>query len=227
MLARMLGRVIWVVLVLGLGVSAEAEIYKYQTDEGEIVFTTEPRDDLKLIEIIGGSNNGSQPRKTSKKKKRSSSKATATASVEPRVKRGGREDAYDAIIRDAAEAYSMPFAFIKAVMKVESNFNPNVVSHAGAQGLMQLMPITAEEVGCEDPFDPRQNIFGGTKYLRMMTNRYNGDINLVLSAYNAGPGNVDKFSGIPFEGTREYVQKVYHWYQVYESQEGGEQETTP
>ena len=80
---------------------------------------------------------------------------------------------------------------------------------------MQLMPGTAEEMGVDDSFDPRDNIFGGTRYLRWLADRYDGDINLVLSGYNAGPGAVESNGGIPYEATRRYVQTVYRYYQEY------------
>src|SRR5690606_9841675 len=118
----------------------------------------------------------------------------------------GKEERFDHIIREASATYQIPFAFIKGVIKVESNFNPLVVSRTGAMGLMQLMPGTADFLGVEDAFDPRQNIFGGTKLLRILTNRYNGDINLLLSAYNAGEGAVARYDGIPYAQTREYVR---------------------
>ena len=88
---------------------------------------------------------------------------------------------------------------------------------------MQLMPRTARYLGVSDPFDPRQNIFGGTKLLRMLTNKYNGDINLLLSAYNAGEGTVARYNGIPYNQTREYVRKVYHFYKLYQREEEGRQ----
>ena len=122
---------------------------------------------------------------------------------------------YDAYIAEASQIYNIPAAFIKAVIKIESNFNPRAVSRVGAMGLMQLMPATASHMKVEDPFDPRQNIMGGTRYLRRLADRYDGDINLVLSGYHAGPGNVEKAGGIPFEKTQNYVKNVYSWYVKY------------
>lgn len=220
--------VVFVSMVLAPA-SAAADIYKYKNENGDIVLTTEPRSDLELIEVIEESSPPERTdRKATKKRTRGSSKSakksTTPPDARPRSKSTINSDqtAYDDIISEASEAYSIPFTFIKAVIKIESNYNRHAVSHVGAMGLMQLMPGTAEDMGVTDAFDPRQNIFGGTKYLRMMANKYNGDINLVLSAYNAGPGNVDKFSGIPFESTRGYVQKVYRWYQRYQEQYGSE-----
>lgn len=115
----------------------------------------------------------------------------------------------DRCIREAAEKYDLSPDMIRAVIKAESNFKVDAVSVAGAQGLMQLMPATAKELGVENPFDIRQNIDGGTRYLRQMLDLFGGDIRMALSAYNAGPGNVTKYGGdVPFPETRRYVSRI-------------------
>ncbi|MFW1798852.1 lytic transglycosylase domain-containing protein [Acinetobacter nematophilus] len=118
-------------------------------------------------------------------------------------------NAFDSIIRQAAQTHGVSEGLIKAVMHTESGFNSNARSPVGAQGLMQLMPATARRFNVSNSFDPQQNIFGGAKYLSWLLKRFNGNTNLALAAYNAGEGNVDKYGGIPpFRETQDYVKRV-------------------
>lgn len=115
----------------------------------------------------------------------------------------------DEIFEQAAQAYNVPKNLIKAIAKAESDFRPDATSKAGAQGIMQLMPATARELGVTDSYDPYQNIMGGAKYISQMLQKYDGDISLALAAYNAGSNNVAKYGGIPpFKETQNYVVKV-------------------
>jgi soluble lytic murein transglycosylase-like protein len=116
---------------------------------------------------------------------------------------------FDAFIEEAAALYGVSSDLVRAVIQTESGFDPRAVSGVGAKGLMQLMPRTARALGVKDPFDPRQNIFGGVKYLSTLLEKYNGNVALALASYNAGPGNVRKHGGIPpFRETRGYVKKI-------------------
>ncbi len=138
---------------------------------------------------------------------------------------------YDSIIRAAAQRYQLPESLLRAVIHTESNYYAHAVSRAGAMGLMQLMPKTAKGLGVRDPNDPGQNVHGGARYLRLLANRYDGDMVLVLAAYNAGAGNVEKYGGVPpFAETRSYVRSVLRRYYAYERQEQlgvGDERTGP
>jgi hypothetical protein len=120
----------------------------------------------------------------------------------------------DDIFDKAADKYNVPVELLKAIGKAESDFRVDAVSRCGAQGVMQLMPKTAEELGVKDSFDPEQNIMGGTKYIKGLLDKYDGNTSLALAAYNAGMNNVKKYGGIPpFEETQNYVVKVTKYMQ--------------
>lgn len=119
----------------------------------------------------------------------------------------------DRIVQEAAERHDLDPALVKAVISTESNWNPYAVSSKGAMGLMQLVPSTAERFGVGNPYDPAQNVEGGTAYLKELLDRYHGDLKKSLAAYNAGPGAVDASGGVPwYPETRRYVRKVTNAY---------------
>lgn len=125
---------------------------------------------------------------------------------------------YDLVIAEAARENELSFHLIKALIHVESYFNPRAVSEKGALGLMQIMPENLEALSITNPFDPRENIHGGATYLKAMIHRFDGNLNLALAAYNAGPAAVEKYNSIPpYRETREYVQKVLELYKKYEN----------
>jgi soluble lytic murein transglycosylase-like protein len=124
-----------------------------------------------------------------------------------------QEDNFSEAIEKAAKKYNIEPSLIKAIIKAESNFNPFATSKAGAQGLMQLMPQTAEALGVSNPFDPEQNIDGGVRYLRELLDDFNQNLILALAAYNAGPGKVREYKGVPpFRETQLYIKRVLQYY---------------
>jgi soluble lytic murein transglycosylase-like protein len=143
----------------------------------------------------------------------STSVETAT-SASPVAQRRGR-DWLDPIIAKAAGRYGVDGDLIRAVIKTESNFNPQAVSPAGAHGLMQLMPATARGLGVSDSFDPEQNVMAGTRFLSDLLQRYNGNLDSALAAYNWGPGNVDRRPEQMPRETRDYLVRVKQSYATY------------
>jgi soluble lytic murein transglycosylase-like protein len=138
-------------------------------------------------------------------------------SLSPYVQKKKDEKRYQDAITRIAGLYQLDPALIKAIIRVESDFDPRAVSQRGACGLMQLMPNTAKAMGVSDSFDPEQNIDGGSKYFRQLMDRFNGDVELALAAYNAGSRYVLKYNGIPpFKVTKVYVKKVLKYQRHYQ-----------
>lgn len=203
-----------IVMVSALAVQAGAAIYSYRDEHGRLFLTDSPPNQNYKIVV------------TSRKERESPDSPSQTS-----FSAGGmaatqkfllpNDESFSKHINEAAKTHDLDPYLIKSVIKAESDFDPNVQSSKGAQGLMQLIPSTAKLVGCNDSFDARQNILGGSNYLRMMLKRFDGRIDYALAAYNAGPGNVEKYNGIPpFRETQNYVRKVKHYYQQYASANG-------
>ncbi len=188
-----------VVCILSFATAARADIYKFVDEDGVVHFSNIPDDERYYPVDSNGKRKGRR-----RVRRRRNSKGSARRKI---------LDTYDNYISEASLRFNIPEALIKAVIVVESNFNPDAVSHAGAKGLMQLMPKTAEQMGVEDIFDPRQNILGGTRYLRTLANSYKGDLVLTLASYNAGQKAVDRHKDIPpIDETQRYVRRVLKLY---------------
>jgi soluble lytic murein transglycosylase-like protein len=182
-------------------------IYKYVEADGTVVYTNVPPKGSK----------GRQARKVEGEFRPAPSPAApARISVTSRISLGE----FDEYIDEAAIRYKMPPALVRAVMHAESAFNPNAISVVGASGLMQLMPATAREMYVKDIFDPKDNIEGGVRYLRVLANEFDGDMVKMVAAYNAGPEAVKKYNGQvpPYAETQAYVRKVIALYFQYKSQ---------
>ncbi len=181
------------VFVFCFGLSAPADIYRYVDKNGVWHFTNVPTHNRYRLFIKTGTN-------------RSAGYA------------GRCIKKYESVITEAANRFGVDSSLIKAVIKAESDFDHYAVSRCGAQGLMQLMPQTAYDMEVDDPFNPAENIFGGTRYLKTMLVRFKNNIALALSAYNAGPENVEKYHDIPpFPETRAFIKKVLKYYRIYKA----------
>lgn len=166
--------------------SAQAKIYKYIDKNGVLHFTDVPRGNNLYL------NDGE-----------ANSEGYHTAE-------------FDRWIYQAARRYDIAFPLLKAVIKVESNFNPNAVSPKGAKGLMQIMPQNYPALGIRNPFNPYENIMGGARYFREQMDRFNGQLQLALAAYNAGPHVVDRYNHIPpYPETINFIKRVMKYYIVY------------
>jgi len=177
-------------VVLTTAVPAAAQIYSWRDADGKLVLSNRPRSDHgreSTYEVHGAS----------------AFRATTPATV------ARRSAPFEAAIVEHAQRHGVAVDLVRAVIQVESAFNPRAVSGKGAMGLMQLMPATASELGVTNPFDPDQNIGGGVKYLKQLLDRYDQKVELALAAYNAGMGNVEKYGAVPpFKETRNYVDKI-------------------
>lgn len=187
-----------------------ADIYSYTDADGVVHFTNiEPR--------------GSHKKKWKKVYRTGPGKAAATRGtckrcdvVPARDTSPERFSRYDEFIYEAMDLYQIPEPLIRAVIHVESNYDPNVVSSAGAKGLMQLMPSVISDMHVGDVFDPRDNILGGVRLLRVLANKFDGDLVLTIAAYHAGAGSVSRYGGIPpYETTQLYVKLVLKQYYRY------------
>lgn len=212
-------------VVLALAARAQADVYSYEDKDGVVHFTNAaPRGDKshqwKVLYKSGpgkaGSISGAAPPTTH------AGCAASRADVVPATDRSpDRYSRYDAHILEAAQLYALPSAFIRAIIKVESDYDPRVVSCAGAKGLMQLMPDVEREQKVDNVFDPRLNILGGTRLLRVNANRFRGDLVLTIAAFHAGPGAVLKYNGVPpYETTQQYVRSVLKQYYRYKASGG-------
>lgn len=128
----------------------------------------------------------------------------------------GVTDRYDDLITEASEKHGVSFSLLKALIKIESDFNPRAISSAGAKGLMQIMPENIRAFNIKDPFDPWENIMGGARYLKQLITRFDGKLPMALAAYNAGPNIVDRYKRIPpFKETEDFVEKVMKYYSIF------------
>ena len=191
-------------------------IYRYVEADGTIVYTNVPP-------------RGAQAKATKKLEGefRPAPAPAAPAKITPTTKQ--ELTAYDTLIDEAAVRYKIPVNLVRAVMHAESAFDPTAVSSAGASGLMQLMPETAQKMYVKDIFDAKENIEGGVRYLRVLANEFEGDMVKIVAAYNAGPEAVRRFNGQvpPFAETQAYVRKVLQLYFQYKAQSELAQQDRP
>jgi soluble lytic murein transglycosylase-like protein len=177
-------------------IPARAQLSSYVDESGNVVFT----------------NPISLPERTAAAKPPSSAAAATakpTVTVTATPVRPSAPIELDTMVQKTAEKHHVDAKLVRAVISTESNWNASAVSRKGALGLMQLIPTTAQRLGVGNAFDPAQNVDAGVRYLGMLLERYNGDLSRTLAAYNAGPGAVDRFGGVPnFRETRNYVEKV-------------------
>jgi soluble lytic murein transglycosylase-like protein len=182
--------VVCLLILAGSVAPAYAQIYSWRDAQGLLVVSDKPRTDAGEM--------------TTYTVPRASGVRATTAADGP-----SKSAAFDEAIEEHATAQGVSPDLVRAVIQVESAFNPQAVSPKGAMGLMQLMPATARELGVENPFQPEENIRGGVVYLRQLLDRYDSNVELALAAYNAGPGSVERYGAVPpYRETQAYVKKV-------------------
>jgi len=183
-----------------ISMPSQADIYKYVDKHGRVVLTDKP------------AHNGY-------KRLVKTWKGWEVAKVPKNFNWAKNQRKFDATIRTVAKMYKLQHTLLHAVIMAESSYNPNAISRAGAVGLMQLMPETAKQYGVSPRRDPKQNIYGGSRYLRYLLKLFKNDLSLALAAYNAGEGTVKKYGNKipPYKETRNYVKKVIKYYKKYRS----------
>jgi soluble lytic murein transglycosylase-like protein len=178
-------------------IPARAQLSSYVDDDGNVVFT----------------NPADKPAPAKPRNATVGAKVLPVAAVTASPVKPVAPVELDTLVQKTAEKHHVDAKLVRAVISTESNWNASAVSRKGALGLMQLIPTTAQRLGVGNAFDPAQNVDAGVRYLGMLLERYNGDLSKTLAAYNAGPGAVDRFGGVPnFRETRSYVQKVTSTY---------------
>ena len=192
--SRLVLFVLKIFFIVSIASSGDADIYMYMDANGVMHFTNTPTDSDREYKVFI-------------RERKSSSKPFYST------------DKYDDIITDASDQYGVDSRLVKAIIKAESDFNPRAVSGKGAMGLMQIMPENFQHLQIENPFDPRENIMGGTRYFKYLYDRFEGQLALSLAAYNAGPTTVDNYNKSipPYRETEQYIERVLKYYYNYKS----------
>lgn len=198
---RVLTSVVGLAALASLSGSASADIFTYTDAEGVVHFANKPKGNGQFKVYI---------------KSAASTKRAAVVAFMPSDASSERFTRYSEWIRQASILYQIPEELVRAIIKCESDYDPRALSPAGAQGLMQMIPATALRMQVRDAFDPREAIFGGTRYLRVLANMFNGDLELTIAGYNAGEAAVVRYAGIPpYAETQAYVARVLTYYRRY------------